>query len=269
MDEEKRTIQGYEVKTAIHIGGKEILFAENNAVPQPYMVCDCKWDNPFSFEIYEKAVAGDDYLEMMTDFLNRVGDEVQSIAKQREERGVSGVPLTVNDCIENSHREDYKGRLVVIKPENMAPAARTADSQLVLAMSGNGCNPKARGSAVFCKNLFTGKETRWERYDIAGVIRPDHVPDWARNKLVEMNYLKNAEMSMEQNYDQIDGLLNNLSSPKADLTDGQTFDEIQELAPETLRETEKPSVIKQIDAAKGRAAKSDIVGKHKPPDLEL
>ncbi len=47
MAEEKRMIEGYEVKTAIHIGGKEIIFAENLASPDPFMVCNAHWDNPY------------------------------------------------------------------------------------------------------------------------------------------------------------------------------------------------------------------------------
>ena len=64
------------------------------------------------------------------------------------------------------------------------------------------------------------------------------------------------ELSTEQNYNMIDGLRNNLAVPKADLTDGQTHDEIQELAPETLPGVaaslpdEKPSVMEQIREAR-------------------
>lgn len=51
---------------------------------------------------------------------------------------------------------------------------------------------------------------------------------------VIVNPLATAEMSSEQNYNQIDGIINNLPAPKADLTDGQTYAEIMELVPETL-----------------------------------
>jgi hypothetical protein len=57
-----------------------------------------------------------------------------------------------------------------------------------------------------------------------------------------------VEMNAEQNCNMIDGVKNNEDEPKPDLTDGQTHDEIRELAPETLPEEndEKPSVLKQI-----------------------
>ena len=63
------------------------------------------------------------------------------------------------------------------------------------------------------------------------------------------NSLAAAEMSAEQNYNMIDGLRNNTAVPKADLTDGQTHEEIRELAPEALA-GEKPSVLEQIKEAK-------------------
>jgi len=46
------------------------------------------------------------------------------------------------------------------------------------------------------------------------------------------------EKSTEQNYNMIDGLVNN-EAPKLDLTDGQTHEEIKELAPETLPENNR------------------------------
>jgi hypothetical protein len=57
------------------------------------------------------------------------------------------------------------------------------------------------------------------------------------------------EADAEQNYNMIDGVKNNEGEPKPDLTDGQTYAEICELAPETLPE-EKASVLDQIRAAR-------------------
>lgn len=86
-----------------------------------------------------------------------------------------------------------------------------------------------------------------EVYERSGVIPPEY------------NYLANAEMSTEQNYNQLDGLMNNTAPPKADLTDGQTHEEIQAQAPETLRgnappKMGKPSILAALKAAKEEAA---------------
>lgn len=65
-------------------------------------------------------------------------------------------------------------------------------------------------------------------------------------------YLRNAELGVEQNYNMVgDGLINNLPAPRADLTDGQTWDEIQELAPETIPDTgAKASLLEQVESDK-------------------
>lgn len=71
--------------------------------------------------------------------------------------------------------------------------------------------------------------------------RPAHLPE---------NYLLNAELHKEAqtgNYNMLDGRLDNLAPEKPDLTDGQTHDELMELAPETLAD-EKESVLDKLKA---------------------
>ena len=77
------------------------------------------------------------------------------------------------------------------------------------------------------------------------------------------NYLAATEMSTEQNYNMIDGARNNMAHAKADLADGQTHEEVRELAPETLPD-EKPSVLEQIrEARKNPAAPSKADAREK------
>lgn len=64
------------------------------------------------------------------------------------------------------------------------------------------------------------------------------------------NYLRNAELDLEGekgNYNMIDGIVNNDPPIRADLTDGQTHEEIRELAPDTLP-NEKPSIMEKLRA---------------------
>lgn len=66
------------------------------------------------------------------------------------------------------------------------------------------------------------------------------------------DYLINAEMSVEGNYNMVgDGLINNIAPRRDDLTDGQTWDEIRSLAPETLPE-EKQSVLERLSEMRER-----------------
>lgn len=196
MDEEKRMIQNYEVKHAIHLAGGEVVLAEDSSAAEPFMVCDCSWDNPFSVDVYTNIMVGTDYLDAMKEFLERVIRRVEQIEQERSLRGISPVPLTCEDCITGSQHGNYTNQLIVIRPERLAPAARTADHQLLLATSGNGCSPDALGTAVFCQNLFTGESMRWERYHIVGIIRPDRMPEWAAEKLAALKKIEEKESAL-------------------------------------------------------------------------
>lgn len=70
---------------------------------------------------------------------------------------------------------------------------------------------------------------------------------WAR--LDAVSPIATIEMSTEQNLNQIDGLRNNMTVPPADLTDGQTHEELRELAPKSTP-AEKPSVLGKIQEAR-------------------
>lgn len=145
-----------------------------------------------------------------------------------------------------------------------------------------GHNPEA--VAPFVCWQFTDENGKrdffWGRYggDMAGAADQytarvmEHMSG-GQVKVIE-NPIAAVEMSIEQNYNMIDGLRNNLAAPKADLTDGQTHDEIQELAPETLPGVaapppdEKPSVMEQIREARKAPATphkhNDGHGKEEP-----
>ena len=91
---------------------------------------------------------------------------------------------------------------------------------------------------------------------------------------VPQDYLRSAELTVEQNYNMaLDGLLNNIASPKSDLTDGQTYDELRELAPESLPAEihaagEKPSLLGQVEQHKADAEDSLAEGPVQKPELE-
>lgn len=90
-------------------------------------------------------------------------------------------------------------------------------------------------------------------------------PDAAGNPLAA------TEMSVEGNYNMIDGIINNEPPRRADLTDGQTDAEVAELAPGTLPERERPSVLDALQQARETLAASGPGGRHHAPghDREL
>ena len=178
-DNEKRMIGNYEVLQAIHIGDNEVLFCEDSAAECRYMCCYCTRN-----EILEQTFDGkgsDDYLEIMQLFCERVqGQIVQAREQHIPDMGV----ISADMCYPNDRGESIDGKVVVMRADSLRPEYRSAERQLYLVRGGNGARGNARGNAVFCYNLYTGKHTRFERYDVQGVIKPEHMPKWARERLV-------------------------------------------------------------------------------------
>lgn len=187
MSEEKRMVDTYEVKHAIHVGDKEILFAVDDRKPDcPYMVCDCTWDNPLGIDHYFNASGSADYLEVMTEFTDRLKAQLAAVRAERDKIIVSLPPFTMEHCNPNDYGESIENKVVVIRGECLRPEYRTAEKQLVLATGGFGTYANSRGRAVYTINLYSGKESRWNREDLLGTIKLEHLPDWARERLKQI-----------------------------------------------------------------------------------
>jgi hypothetical protein len=187
MTEKKRMVDTYEVIHAIHVGDREILFAvDDGKIDCPYMVCGCNWDNPLDIDQFFDPAGSDDYLEMMTEFTNRVKAQLEAVKAERDKITVPLSPFTPEHCTPNNYGESIKNKVVVIRTERLRPEYRTADNQLVLAVSGFGTYANARGRAVYTVNLYSGKESRWNREDILGVLKTEYMPDWAKEQLKQI-----------------------------------------------------------------------------------
>lgn len=184
MNQDKRVVEGYEIQHSIALGGEEVLFGINSISDMPYMVCNCS-SGTFANETYTNAVAGDDYLELLQEFTSRVQERIAVVKAEREKVTVPTKIITEAEC-DSISNVSLEGKVIVLRSDRILPEYRGADRQLCLAVGGFGCSPSARGSAVFTVNLYTGKESRWERYDILGTIKPECMPDWAKECLARV-----------------------------------------------------------------------------------
>ena len=187
--EEPRSLAGYEVKQTFPIGGKDIVFCVNDQAESPYMVCNITYNNPLGAPWPAQGCVGDDYLEMVNEYIGRIKQETErlyNIRTMRKERGVTGKLLTEDDCIPQSRHGDYTGQALVIDKKHLAPEYHNIGNQIVYATHGNGCRPEARGISVFTTNIYTGENERWSRAAILGVIKPERMPPWAKERLAEI-----------------------------------------------------------------------------------
>ncbi|SHJ24962.1 hypothetical protein SAMN02745975_01616 [Geosporobacter subterraneus DSM 17957] len=199
MDDAKRMVDTYEVKHAIHVGDKEILFGvDEKKIDCPYIVCNCTWDNPLGIEHYFSAVGSADYLEMMTEFTSRVTAQLETVKAEREIVTVSLRPFTLEHCIQNDNNQNLENKVAIIRPERLRPEYRTADKQLVLITGGFGARANSRGRAVYTTNLYSGKESRWNREDILGIVKPEYMPDWAKERLKQIQAQRQIKLKKQE-----------------------------------------------------------------------
>lgn len=89
-------------------------------------------------------------------------------------------------CLPDTAKQDFEGKVVVLSPRNLREKCLTPQDQLWLCTGGFGSHADARGRAVYATNLGDGEKTRWNRNDFHGVLADSHLPDWAREKLMEL-----------------------------------------------------------------------------------
>ena len=100
-------------------------------------------------------------------------------------------------CVGDRCQQDYTGKVLVLSPDMLQVSCWTPRSQLWRAAGGFGCSPTASGRAVYATRLEDGEQTRWDRADFIGVLDEQYLPDWAREKLEELQAQKQSAPAMD------------------------------------------------------------------------
>ena len=185
MSEEKRKLGDYEIIQSIYIGDKEVVFGVNKKDPYPFMVCCCDYHNPLSAAWPTEGIASDDYLEAMQIFVDRVQLQIDRTKEELAKFSFDKTVFTKENCIPDDGMRNIVGKVVVINSEPKRYEYQHPAYQLVLVNGGNGAIG-GRGRAVFGTCLATGEQARWERYDVLGEIKPECMPDWAKEALAKI-----------------------------------------------------------------------------------
>ena len=190
MSDEKRKIGEYTVLSAIDVGEKEIILASNEqSTDGEKYLCGFVERNDL-FELCSECMVSDDYIEIVHLFGSRVANEAELFREQVEKLDIPVAVITEADCIPDHYTKDINGKIIAIDPKVLKPEFRRTDRQLYLVTGGFGASANSRGSAVFCTNLHTGESTRYERMDIMGEVKPECMPDWAKEKAQELSRSK-------------------------------------------------------------------------------
>lgn len=183
-DTEKRKADHYEITQGIQIGDKEVVFGIDTNSEMPYF-CGFYTSNEL-FASYTDCVVGNDYVEMIELFADRTKEQCLKVREERAKVTVPREKITKDMCFPLDESIDLTGKVAVIKEDSLRPEYRSSEYQLVLVTGGNSAHGNLRGRACFCTNLYTGCSCRWERYDIQGEMKPQCIPQWAKERLEEL-----------------------------------------------------------------------------------
>ena len=83
--------------------------------------------------------------------------------------------------------------MLVLSLDTLKESCWSQADQLWYAHDGFGCRPHAIGRSVRCTCLGDGETTLWNRYEFIGVLDEKYLPDWAREKLMELTAPRQEE----------------------------------------------------------------------------
>jgi hypothetical protein len=200
--EQRRRMVGesaYEVKYAIPVGEQEIVFAEDKDAENGLCWLVGNYTQNAILGQYADCIASDDYLEAVSEFTGRVNTQIEAmrgeIAQSKETCGL----FTAGHCVPHDYSQNIDGKIVAIKAGALRPEYRRGEVQIVLVNGGNGSRANPNGRAVYCYHLNNGQQTRIERHDVQGEIKPEFVLQWAREKAAEIQSEKAAPQRNAKN----------------------------------------------------------------------
>ena len=197
MENEKRKVGDYTVLCAVNIGSREIILAENEQSTNGERFLCCYGERNDIFEKFTECAVGGDYIDATLFFAERIKQDAEKFRAEVEKLDIPVTVITQADCIPDHYKNDINGKIIAINPAILKPEYQRADRQLYYVTGGFGASANSRGSAVFCKNLYDGKNTRYERMDVLGEVKPECMPDWAEKKAILFRHTQSSKLMFD------------------------------------------------------------------------
>ena len=117
-------------------------------------------------------------------YADRLKGQIAAVQAQRKTLHIPLDMLGREHCFPLLDGDDITNKVVAITPASLRYEYQRADCQLILVTGGSGARSNPRGTAVYGVNVFTGRRSgRWRRGDILGEVRPECLPQWAKDHL--------------------------------------------------------------------------------------
>ena len=182
----------YAITQELCIGDKTVVFGEkpDGYESNRYL---CAYHQMILFYASYIEIETGSYLDMMDVFTTRVKGQIENARETLKQINVPLEVITPEMCYPHDLSQDLNGKVIAIKPEVLRPECQHAVSQLGYVTGGFGASRNARGSAVFLKKLYGMEDTRFERSDIQGVVKPECLPEWAKQNLEQIKQRQKKE----------------------------------------------------------------------------
>ena len=198
-NEGKEMINDYAVQNEVFVGNRRYLFAvhTDEKEPQRFLKCQCYDDELFRH--YVNAVTSNDFVECMKLYLADISAAVEKVEKDRAAIGLEDIScLKGSDLLSASRDKNIVGKVVAIEEKWLCDGFKDISHQLYFVKGGNGAQPNSRGNACFSINLYTGEDTRIERYEVLGEVPEDKIPDFAKEHLANARAKYAKEIAEER-----------------------------------------------------------------------
>lgn len=173
----------YEVENEINILGTHYFTAYDKKSELPFMVGN-KRRNDILVQ-YDNLLVFDDYVVALEEWNKRISDGIEKIKQEQARFGDLSV-LRKDDVELIKPETSIKNKVVVIRPDCLIHESQYSQKQLYFVESGFGVEGNSRGRSVFCRSISDDSRVRFDRKDVLGVIRSDKIPDWAKEKINEI-----------------------------------------------------------------------------------
>ena len=198
-NEGKEMINDYAVQNEVFVGNRRYLFAihKNDKEPQRFLKCQCYDDELFRH--YVNAVTSNDFVECMKLYLADISAAVEKVEKDRAAIGLEDIScLKGSDLLSASRDKNIEGKVVAIGEKWLCDGFKDISHQLYFVKGGNGAQSNSRGNACFSINLYTGEDTRIERYEVLGEVPEDKIPEFAKEHLANARAKYAKEIANER-----------------------------------------------------------------------
>ena len=183
-------IDGYEILHSIRLNAVTNVVAQNVASEdERYRIYKIGSANALGLADCETTHENHDYLSVMREYVRQLGAGLDVLGLDRMNRTLPHMDdalIKAGDCFP-SDKLNLEGQVIAVKAINLSPEYRVASHQLYIATGGFGCSPESRGRAVYCKNIYDGgNDVRFDRENILGVVKPESIPAWAKEKVAKL-----------------------------------------------------------------------------------